>query len=177
MPTFRDISVRFAICAAVWFGATANATADELLPADLEFFEKSVRPLLVEHCQSCHGPEKQKGGLRLDSRAAVLKGGDTGTAIELGKPNESLLVEAIGYAGDYKMPPKGKLPAEQIAILTEWVKRGAPWPAMDAAKPQAKAETFDLKSRRGKQWAFQPLKVTEPPAVTNEKWIRSPIDR
>ena len=76
--------------------------------------------------------DKQKGGLRLDSRDAVLKGGDTGAAVEPGQPESSLLVESIGYAGDNKMPPKGKLPAEQIATLTEWVERGAPWPARTA---------------------------------------------
>ena len=83
-----------------------------------------MRPLLVESCQKCHGADKQQGGLRLDSRAAVLKGGDTGAAIVLGKPNESLLVDAIRYGETYQMPPKSQLPAESIAALVDWVERG-----------------------------------------------------
>ena len=75
-------------------------------------FEKHVRPLLVEKCQSCHGAEKAKGGLRLDLRAALLKGGESGPAAVPGKPAASLLVKAIGYTGELKMPPKGKLSDE-----------------------------------------------------------------
>ena len=77
--------------------------------AQVEFFEKQVRPLLVEKCQECHGPDKQKGGLRLDSREAVLAGGESGPAIVAGDPGKSRLVQAIGYAGDLRMPPKRKL--------------------------------------------------------------------
>jgi hypothetical protein len=98
-------------------------------------FEKNVRPLLVEKCQSCHGPDKPKGGLRVDSRAALLKGGNTGPAIVPGKPAESLLVKAISYAGDLKMPPKGKLSDQEIGLLTEWIKSGAAWPESATEKP------------------------------------------
>src|SRR3954464_7889967 len=92
---------------------------------DVEFFEKKVRPVLAEHCYSCHSAaaKKQHGGLLLDTRAGVLKGGDTGPAVVAGKPGESLLLTAVRYAHpDLKMPPKGKLPDAAIADLEEWVK-------------------------------------------------------
>jgi hypothetical protein len=95
--------------------------SDEALPqfdaTSIEFFEREVRPLLVKRCYECHSAkvDKPKGGLRLDSRAAVLKGGDTGASIKPGKPEESLLVDAINYGDLYEMPPKSKLPAAEIA--------------------------------------------------------------
>ncbi len=91
------------------------------------FFEGQVRPVLVNECGKCHSAAKHKGGLRVDSRAALLTGGDTGPAVVPGKPEESLLVAAINHAGP-EMPPSGKLPAPKIEALTQWVKMGAPWP-------------------------------------------------
>ena len=114
-------------------GASANDNRIETAlaaitdPAAVEFFEKQVRPILSARCQGCHGPAKQKGGLRLDARETALAGGSTGPAVVPGKPNESLLVDAINYGETYHMPPKSKLPPEEIATLTEWVQRGAPW--------------------------------------------------
>ena len=91
-------------------------------PAQLEFFEKQVRPLLAKRCYSCHSAktEKLKGGLRLDSRSLLLKGGDTGPAAVPGKPGESLLVDAINYGEVYQMPPKSRLPEKEVAVLTRW---------------------------------------------------------
>src|SRR3954449_6412058 len=83
----------------------------EIDPGEAEFFEARVRPLLASRCQSCHGAEKRKGGLRLDRRDEAMKGGDQGPAIVPGKPDESPLIDAINY-GDLRMPPKSKLPAE-----------------------------------------------------------------
>jgi hypothetical protein len=105
-------------------GEPARGNTD---PARLQFFEREVRPLLVEHCYSCHGPAKQKGSLRLDSLEAIIKGGETGPSVVPGKPQESLLVEAVNYGGP-EMPPSGKLEPEKIAVLTRWVSLGAPWP-------------------------------------------------
>ena len=97
--------------------------------AALQFFENKVRPILVENCFSCHGEKKQRGGLRLDSLAAMLEGGDQGPAIVPGQPEKSLLVKGISHEDkDFKMPPTKKLAREQIADLTNWVKIGAPWP-------------------------------------------------
>ena len=151
---------------------TAPATA-----AGVEYFEKSVRPLLAARCFECHGPQKQKGNLRLDSRAAVLKGGDTAPAVTPGKPEESLLVDAIRYGDTYQMPPKSQLPPEEIAALIEWVRIGAPW-GVDS-EPVAKASsapTFNL-AERAKHWSFQPLAEVAPPQVGENLWIKTAVDR
>src|SRR4051812_15169505 len=104
-----------------------SAIADETRD---EFFEKHARPILAARCFECHSVKaaKAKGGLRLDSRAAAIKGGDTGPAVVPGKPEESLLVDAINYGELYQMPPKGRLRDDEIATLTKWIKIGAPWP-------------------------------------------------
>ena len=108
----------------------------EVRAARERFFEQSVRPLLAENCYSCHGAKKQKGGLRLDSLEAILKGGESGPAVVPGKPAESLVVEAINYDG-LEMPPTGKLAPEKAAVLSRWVSMGAPWPARDRAAAHA----------------------------------------
>ena len=98
-----------------------------------EFFEARVRPVLASHCLDCHGVEKHKGGLRLDARDAMLRGGDTGPVVVPGKPDESPLIEAIGYGGEVQMPPKGKLKDEEIAALTgvgEARRASGPHPAL-----------------------------------------------
>src|SRR3954447_13935901 len=91
-------------------------------PEQVEFFEAKVRPVLVTHCLGCHGPEKQKGNLRLDSSDAMRTGGDGGPAVAPGDPEQSPLIEAIRYDGPNQMPPRGKLGDAEIAALTEWVK-------------------------------------------------------
>ncbi len=102
-------------------------------PEAVEFFESRVRPVLVERCQKCHGPKKQSSGLRLDSRDGVLKGGDNGPAVVPGKPDESVLFQAVsGAHRELKMPPDGKLPEQAVASLRQWVSLGVPWP--DAAR-------------------------------------------
>jgi hypothetical protein len=156
-------------------GAVAQEAAD---PAGVEFFEKKVRPLLVARCHECHGATKQKGNLRLDSLAAILKGGDTSPAIVPGKPEESLLVDAIRYGDVFQMPPKSQLPAEDVATLIEWVRIGAPWRSettIAATGSQAPAP-FDLAARAG-HWSFQPIAAVEPPNVDNPGWVKTPVDR
>src|SRR5262245_39742386 len=117
-------------------------------PADIELFEKHVRPALSEHCWSCHGPKKQTAGLRLDSRAAILKGGESGPAVNELDLSRSLILSAVRQQGELKMPPKAKLPAATIDALTEWVRRGAPWPETTPGTDSA-----DWR----KHWAFQPV--------------------
>src|SRR5262249_23804337 len=104
-------------------------------PQAAQFFEAKVRPVLAEHCFKCHGDiKKPKADLRLDSLAAMLTGGDQGSALAPGHPEKSLLIKAITYNDkDLKMPPAKKLSREQIADLTEWVKLGAPWPGSDTS--------------------------------------------
>jgi mono/diheme cytochrome c family protein len=142
-------------------------------PQAVEFFEKHVRPVLALKCQSCHGPKRQQGGLRLDSRAALLKGSDNGAVVVPGQPDKSLLVKAIRYDGDVQMPPKGKLSNEAIVHLTEWVKMGAPWPD-DTAKTDAASQS--VAEVRRKHWAFQPVKKPSLPAVKKSDWVQTPID-
>ncbi len=147
-------------------------------PAQVEFFESQVRPLLVENCFGCHGPQKHKGGLRLDSREAILKGGDTGPAMAPGEPGGSLLLEAIGYDGDTQMPPKGKLGEQDILVLTEWVKRGAPWPESGrGAVPVASTGGESPKADPKDHWAFRAVVNPSLPVVKDTAWPRGAIDR
>ena len=105
--------------------AAPDASAD---PARLEFFESKVRPILAEHCLGCHGAGKQKAGLRLDTRAAMMRGGESGPILKPGAPEASRLIEVIRYGGDVQMPPKRKLSEAEIDVLTRWIKMGAEWP-------------------------------------------------
>jgi hypothetical protein len=145
-----------------------------------EFFEKQVRPVLVDNCFQCHcdAKKKPKGNLRLDSRAALLKGGDSGPAAVAGKPEESLLVKAIHYKTDgLKMPKSGKLKDADIAVLTRWVEMGLPWPAAGDEKPIATTKKFEITEEQRKFWSFQPVRVVRPPDVKNGNWAKSEIDR
>jgi len=161
--------------------AAANTYADE--PAGIEFFEKRIRPVLVEHCYDCHGPvaDEPGGGLRLDSRAGWMKGGQSGPAIVAGKPEESLLIRAVRRAEkDSAMPPESPLSAAVVADLTAWIKMGAPDPRDGAALPAAATApartTIDLAAAR-QQWAFR--KPTRPtvPEVRDTAWVKNDIDR
>ncbi|NBO93103.1 MAG: DUF1549 domain-containing protein, partial [Planctomycetia bacterium] len=143
-------------------------------------FEKNIRPLLVEKCQSCHGEKKAKGGLRLDSRAAMLKGGDTGPTIVPGKPGDSLLIKAVGYSGDLKMPPKEKLSPKEIEHLTQWIAQGALWPGRDGSAFSPSPSPFGkftVSTDQQRWWAFQPLRSVKTPTVRNISWPREPLDR
>src|SRR5262245_10207595 len=104
------------------FSLPAAADPNAADAAALEHFEKHVRPVLAENCFACHGPQKQRAGLRLDSRAALLKGGDGGKVVVPGQPDASPLLRAVRQVGELKMPPKGKLPEPAIAALAEWVR-------------------------------------------------------
>lgn len=151
--------------------------ADEIDTESRGFFESKVRPILTEKCLQCHATDSKKirGGLLLDSKAGWEKGGDSGPVIVPGNPDESLLIQAIRYEDELvKMPPKGRLSDESIAVLTEWVRKGAPDPraAPSAAKPERK---IDLAAGR-EHWSFQPLSHPEPPAAANA-WAKTSIDR
>jgi hypothetical protein len=157
--------------------AAQSLRAAEPTAQGIEFFEKKIRPLLATRCYECLSSRAKavKGGLRLDSRDALLAGGDSGPAIIPGDTDKSLLVQAVRYKGDQAdMPPAGKLPDAEIALLTEWVARGAPFPAGGPAVT-AKKPTIDFAAGR-KHWAFQPLKKTAPPKVSDPTWMKRPID-
>ncbi len=145
-------------------GVLSGAVAAD--PADPEFFEQRIRPVLAEHCLECHGPEKQKGGLRLDARALLLQGGDTGPAIVPGKPEASLLFKAISHT-DRELAMPSKKPRLAEPVLTDfarWIRDGAPWPASDPVPPPTKAG-FDLNSRKQRlPWIWQtPQRQSIPP--------------
>ncbi|MFT4547313.1 MAG: cytochrome c553 [Verrucomicrobiales bacterium] len=168
--------------------AATRASADQPAPPTaehLEFFENKVRPLLAEQCYRCHSAEAQekgklKAGLRLDSLAGLLKGGDSGSALTPGDPAKSLIIEAVNYLNeDMAMPPKGKLNDAQIKVLTDWVQIGAPWTGADTAAtivPNQPEQAYDWDRFRREHWSFKPMVKTEPPSVTNTSWARSPID-
>jgi hypothetical protein len=150
-------------------------------PADIDYFEQKVRPLLVTHCYECHSAESKilQGGLLLDSRPGWQKGGDSGEVIVPSKPDESLLVRALRYdKNEYvHMPPKGKLPEAEIAVFVEWIKRGAPDPRDKGPTSAGPAKRVIDIAEGKKHWAFQPLAKPTPPAVKNESWCRTPVDR
>ncbi len=160
---------------AAW-AVPAGAAAPKADPAGLEFFEKHIRPVLVEHCYKCHSAqaEKLKGGLLLDTRDGVLKGGDTGPALLPGDPDKSLLIKAVRYTDpDLQMPPAksgGKLSDEQIHHFEAWVKMGAPDPRT------GKSEIRNPKSEIASHWAFQPVRRPPLPAVKHAKLIQTPVD-
>ena len=138
-----------------------------------EFFESRIRPLLAEHCLTCHGPQKQQSGLRLDSRAGLLAGGDSGAVVDLALPRASRLLTAVGYEDpDLQMPPApaGKLPSAAIAALATWLEQGAFWPAGE--RPGKPAALASDKSH----WAFEPVRPRPIPSVQDRAWPRSPID-
>ena len=147
-------------------------------PEQVEFFESKVRPVLAAHCLGCHGPEKQKGNLRLDSSDAMRTGGDGGPAVAPGDPEQSPLIEAIRYDGPTQMPPKGKLDDAEIAALTEWVKRGRTGPrrAPRSGRPR-RPEAWTITDEDRAFWAFRPVQDPPAPAVKDAAWPRSPIDR
>ena len=155
----------------------ATAVAEMPTAEQLAFFENKVRPVLSARCFECHSQsaKKLKGGLKLDRRESILKGGETGPALVPGKPSVSLLIKAIRYDG-LEMPPSGKLPADEIAMLAKWVEMGAPWPEQ-TVKPIVATEGGVLTAERLRHWAWQPLKVAEPLAVTEADRKRNPIDR
>jgi len=163
---------------AAFLGIVPVLWAESPSAADADFFEKQVRPLLVEHCYRCHGNGKTKGGLSLTSRPSILKGGASGPAIKPGDPSGSLLIQAVRYEGETRMPPKKKLPDHAIAILTAWVQRGAPWPAVPSGSDALRSTGAAISAEERAFWAFQPLADPPLPAPrSHADWVRKPLDR
>jgi cytochrome c553 len=169
-------------------GGEPQASKSKPDSAQEEFFEARIRPVLVSNCLMCHGAEKHKGGLRLDARDAMLRGAESGPVVVPGKPDESPLIEAVRYQGEVRMPPKGKLSDDEIAALSEWVKRGALWPearpgaAGRASNPANSAageaaRTIALSAEAQRLWSLKPVRNPIPPAVENRGWAASAIDQ
>ncbi len=150
--------------------------AEEPTPEQVEFFEKKIRPILVSHCSECHGEGRAKGGLRLTSGEDLRRGGESGAAVLPGKPDESLLIEAVGHLGDIKMPPKQKLADPEIADLRRWVEIGAPWPA-ESGEVKTAAAPFTITETQRAFWSFQPIRDVPIPAVQDEAWPVGAVDR
>lgn len=145
----------------------SKAIASEPSADDETFFETKIRPLLAKSCIECHGPNKASGGLRLDSQAAIAKGGDSGAVVESGQPESSLLIRAVRREADssLKMPPDQPLTPESIADLARWIEAGAKWP---------KSLTTPIVSNR-KHWAFEPLRAANIPHDETQ-WATEPVD-
>jgi hypothetical protein len=136
---------------------------------DPDFFEKEIRPIFAKNCYACHGPKLQTAGLNLSIAAdSVIVPHDA---------SKSRLYEAIGYTGDPKMPPSGKLPDGDIAKIRTWIDMGAPWPKAAGAADRAPSGGRQITAADRQFWSFQPVKDPALPAVQNEKWVESPIDR
>jgi mono/diheme cytochrome c family protein len=149
----------------LWLAALFPAAG----PAARVDYLRDVQPVLARHCVGCHGPQKQRSGLRLDSAAGALEGGNSGPAVVPGHSAESRLIQAVTGADNVKaMPPKGpRLTPQQVAILREWIDAGAPAPSGEAAGTRTAAT----------HWAFRPVTHPQPPAVKDTAWVRNAIDR
>src|SRR5262245_36935409 len=143
--------------------------------AQEEFFEKRIRPIFAASCQPCHTASSKVAGLALTTAEAFHRGGDSGPVINKENPKGSRLLKVIGYDGEIKMPPSGKLKDHEIAALTEWVGMGAPWPGSVTSAPSESgaknpaARSFTEEERGF--WAYQPMKDVAAPQAQNEAWI------
>ncbi|WP_337175246.1 PSD1 and planctomycete cytochrome C domain-containing protein [Paludisphaera sp.] len=165
-----------AVAAGAGGGEAIPAGADEA--AKLDFFERKVRPLLVDNCYNCHSANtKAASGLRVDDRNGLLAGGDRGPAVVPGDPEESLLLQSVAHQDDApRMPPRKKLGEEEVAILSRWIAEGAAWPGEAVAATQA-TDDAEYAALRAEHWAWQPLKATTVPDVRDAAWPRGEVDR
>ncbi len=146
------------------------------------FFEKKIRPLLIRHCYECHSEEagERQGGLLLDRRSGWLEGGDTNKAVIPGEPDASLLIRAVRYADEnLQMPPEEKLKPEQIKLLEQWVRFGAPGPKIDLGDSEFSrlGDQEHLFEQAENHWAFQPVNATTPPEAARQDWNENAIDQ
>jgi cytochrome c553 len=144
--------------------------------AELEYFEKSVRPVLVKNCQMCHNSKAKTSQLDLSTVSGFLAGGASGPVFSKEHPEESRLLKVVSYDEDLKMPPMGKLKAEDIAALTAWIKMGAPWPGADQAAVAPPAPKVEFTPEQKSFWAFQAPKEPAKPTVHDAGWVQTPID-
>lgn len=158
-----NCSVRFTLFSVIFHFASCLSQAND----EIDYLT-DIKPLLKEHCYSCHGALKENAKLRLDTAARMIQGGESGPAIVPGKANESFLVDVLSGAAGFQMPPKGQgkpLSAEKLAVVVRWINQGANAPADE--KPQADPATY---------WSYQPLKNVPVPNASNSHWARNPID-
>src|SRR5271163_2720964 len=148
--------------------------------SDADFFENNIRPILANNCYSCHG-DSTSGGLKLDTREALLKGGNDGPVLVPGDPEKSLIIAAVHQNTALKMPKGGKLTAQEVADLSEWVKHGAVWPKSAAGTVfSASVKTGVITDKQRAFWSYQPLKVVPVPVTPASKdahWAKTSIDK
>ncbi|XZE46837.1 PSD1 and planctomycete cytochrome C domain-containing protein [Pirellulaceae bacterium SH467] len=176
--SFRLLPTNASLCLAmllILLGIQQDGFAQETLEVD--FFEKRIRPILVERCYECHSGDARRleGSLRLDHGSFYKSGGDSGAAVDAENPSESLFLQAIRYEG-YEMPPSGKLPTDEIEDLTKWVLAGAPWPEETIPETKKEIALFDLTSRKASHWAWSPIVRRELPTIATDWYPQSPID-
>ncbi len=164
------------------------ASAPILSADDLKFFESKIRPILIANCYGCHSTSsgKSKGSLRLDTREATLKGGESGPAIVPGDIDSSLLIRAVRYHdSEYEMPPAGKLRDEDIALLEQWVAMGAPDPRSESEAPKGASPgtahrwtAEDIAKGKENHWAYRPIGTPDVPKIGGDlaAWVQTPID-
>lgn len=176
----RCLSLLLVAVLAVSPARADDAAAKEAATKDAEYFEQQIRPLLVSHCIECHGDRKQEAKLRLDSREALLAGGESGPALVPGDPAKSLLIAAVHYKADaVQMPPKGKMDDEKITKLTSWVQSGAVWPVSKTPMRTEDAsgdKAYKIRPQDRDFWSFRPVVKTTPPEAGLTAVTRDAID-
>lgn len=162
----RAVGVPWLCAFALLVACAGTLRAEPAETGSEAFFERNVRPVLAGTCFRCHGGDKVSGGLRVDSREALLGGGDSGPAVVPGDADGSLLIRAVRRLDDASaMPPESTLPDQQVEHLAAWVKAGAPWPA-EAPKFTA-----------ARHWSLEPVKQITPPSVVDSNWPQTSVDR
>ncbi|MFO0924184.1 MAG: DUF1549 domain-containing protein [Pirellulales bacterium] len=182
-PPRRFVALWTLVIQLGWWSVAISQEAQKEVVDDT-FFELKIRPLLWARCVECHNDENRESGLSLTSRDAMLRGGKLGPSLVPGKPKESLLISALQHDAFLKMPPKDKLATSQLALFTQWVANGAPWPTTEPssnvaptdsiAGGDAKVSTFTEKQRNF--WAYQPIRDVAVPAEPLSSWWNTSID-
>ena len=177
----QNRGVQSAVGCILFLTGSLLSSAEPISPGDQAFFEKKIRPALIENCYKCHSEQenKRKGGLWLDRKSGWETGGDSGPAIVSGDPDKSLLLHAVSYSDhDLEMPPDGKLPSDVREALKEWIRRGAPDPRGGVLPPVKKPENREIDIEKGKKfWSFQAIRNPKVPSPRNRGWQRNEIDR
>lgn len=159
------------------FSVASEATAVSFSDDEIEFFEKNIRPILVDRCFKCHGPEESESGLRVDSRESLITGGDQGPAVVPEEPDESILLEALSYdLDDLQMPPDGKLEEDEIGAFREWIEAGAAWPEPESTPSQDKPVQSETTVEQ-RHWSFESIAQPEIPGSANDSQRSDAIDR
>ncbi|MDG3003926.1 PSD1 and planctomycete cytochrome C domain-containing protein [Paludisphaera mucosa] len=167
-PLVRPPMALLALASSVAIASAQDATSP---PADAS----KAGTILATRCLKCHGGEKTRGGLRVDDREALLKGGDLGPAVDVKAPDESLMLKAVRYEDGLEMPPSGRLPEAEVKVLADWVAAGAPW-SMDVAKPKPAAAEKPAGAATVGTWPYREIVRPPIPTVRTQSWARNPID-